>query len=209
MKIKIIGFLIISVLLFKTEFIFSQNLKTQTWKYKSSDYIYTSRDSDSIDTLFLPIDRPCFIRITTKRYVRDYQKINNSQYKNKLHLIYSTRLLSEDSTDVDNCCWSPSYYQIAPLITYIYTDSVRLRVDDLISLRVNKKKQMQYWESELNTKIGQSIVNYMPFIEMYLWMKISNEITLLCDKKKTLLFDLIDVQILPSGDDNCLTICRH
>lgn len=68
---------------------------------------------------------------------------------------------------------------------------------------------MQYWESELNTKIGQSIVNYMPFIEMYLWMKISNEITLLCDKKKTLLFDLIDVQILPSGDDNCLTICRH
>lgn len=204
MKSMVIKIFLVFFLLSNVNILFSQNRK-----YNGIEKIYTNRDLTRTDTLYLPIDRPCMLRITVMCCVREYQKIDNEPYKHALHpLTNDSYVLGNDSVDAKNCCWLPSYFRIAPLTTIVYVDSIRYPAYDVILLRMDKKSRIQFWEAQCKTEVGKSIVDYMPFIEMYLWEKITDETTLTSNKTQKTLYEFIDVQILPSEDNSCLSICK-
>lgn len=209
MKSKNITLLIVLFLIFDVGYIFSQNPKYKnSIKYKSTmDYRYSNRDLSKKDTLYLPIDKPCMLSILVMCYVRDYQKINNNCYLQTIHrLTNEYYMLNDDLEDIENCCWQPNYLRIMPQTTIIYVDSFKHPAHDVILTKVDEKIRMQYWKAQ--TEMGNLIVHYMPLIEMYLRKKITDEITLVCDTTTNTLFEHIDILILPSRDDNCLSICK-
>ena len=204
MKSMVIRIFLVLFLLSYANIIFSQNRK-----YNSIEKIYTNRDFNRTDTLYLPIDKPCMLRITAMCCIREYQKIDNEPYKHALHpLTNDSYVLGDDSVDVKNCCWLPSFFRIAPLTTIVYVDSIRYPAHDVIFLRMDRKSRIQFWEAQCKTEIGKSIVDYMPFIEMYLWIKITDETILTSNTTQKKLYEFIDVQILPSEDNSCLSICK-
>ena len=62
---------------------------------------------------------------------------------------------------------------------------------------------MSYWKADRETTIGNTVANFMPFIEMFLWQKINNEITLICDKSMVFIQENIIIQVMPS-ENICL-----
>ena len=204
MKSMVIRILLVLFLLSFVNILFSQNRK-----YNGIEIIYTNRDLNRTDTLYLPIDKPCMLRITAMCCIREYQRIDNELYKHTLHQLTSdSYVLGDDSVDAKHYCWLPSYYRIAPLTTIVYVDSNRYPAHDVILLRMDKKNRIQFWKAQYNTEVGRSIVDYMPFIEMFLWRKITDEMTLMSNTTQKTLYEFIDVQILPSEDNSCLSICK-
>ena len=116
-------------------------------------------------------------------------------------------MLSEDSVDFENCCWAPTYYRIYPEVTYVYFMNRKresaIDADDYITMNKIKNYNLSYWEADRGTPIGKTVANFMPFIEMFLWQKINNEITLICDKGNKLIQENITILIMPS-ENICL-----
>lgn len=174
--------------------------------YSTADF-YTNRILKT-DTLFLPIDTPCELHIRVRRLIKDVRTVAKSQYRQDMHSIWGNQfMLNEDSVDFDNCCWAPTYYRIYPEITYVFfmnrERKSAIDADDYITMNNIKNYNLSYWEAARGTSVGKTIANFMPFIEMFLWQKINNEITLICDKKKMFIQENITIQVMPS-ENICL-----
>lgn len=174
--------------------------------YSTTDF-YTNRVLKT-DTLFLPVDMPCELHIRVRRLIKDIQPVSKSQYWQDMHSIWENQfILSADRVDFENCCWAPTYYRIFPEITYVFFINRKRKsaidADDYITMNKIKNYNLSYWKADRGTPIGKTIAIFMPFIEMFLWQKINNEITLICDNEKKFIQENITIQIMPS-ENICL-----
>lgn len=198
----------ITILLFAVFIIPVSSLSAQEYKrfYSTTDF-YTNRYSKT-DTLFLPVDIPCELHIRVRRLIKDMQPVSKSQHWQDIHSTRGNQFtLSEDRVDIENCYWAPTYYRIFPEITYVFFMNRKRKsaidADDYITLDKIKNYNLSYWKADRGTPIGNTLANFMPFIEMFLWQKINNEITLICDKEQKLIQENITIQIMPS-ENICL-----
>lgn len=176
----------------------------QEKKHYSAIDFYTNR-SQQIDTLYLPVDTSCELCVHIRRYIKDYRRVTNPQHIQELHDWSSEKLLKEDSIDVENCCWIPTYYRVFPEFVYVFFKNrdrySAIDADEYIYPEQIGTSDLLYWKADKGTKIGKQIANFMPFIEMFLWQKINNETTVVCDKGQTLLLERIIIRILPSEEN--------
>ena len=198
----------IAILLLEVFIIPVSLLSAQEYKrlYRTTDF-YTNR-SLKTDTLFLPVDTPCELHIRVRRLIKDIQSVSKSQYWQDVHSIRGNQfMLSEDRVDFENCCWTPTYYRIFPEITYVFFINRKRKsaidADDYITQNKIRNYSLSYWKADRETTIGNTVANFMPFIEMFLWQKINNEITLICDKSMVFIQENIIIQVMPS-ENICL-----
>lgn len=198
----------ITILLFAVFIIPVSLLSAQECKrlYSTTNF-YTNRCLKT-DTLFLPVDTPCELHIRVRRLIKDIQPVSKSQYWQDMHSIRGNQfMLSEDGVDFENCCWTPTYYRIFPEIAYVFFMNRKRRsaidADDYITPNKIKNYNLSYWKADRGTPIGNTIANFMPFIEMFLWQKINKENTLICDNKIKFIQENISIQIMPS-ENICL-----
>lgn len=176
--------------------------------YNANDF-YTDR-CQQIDTLYLPVDTSCELHVYIRRYIKDCRKVTNPQHIQELHDWSSEKLLKEDNIDVVNCCWIPTYYRVFPEFVYVFFKNrdrySAIDADEYIYPEQIRTSDMLYWKADKGTKIGKQIANFMSFIEMFLWQKINNETTVVCDKEQTILLEQIIIRILPSEEKICLPL---
>ena len=85
------------------------------------EYFYTNRNDTLADTLYLPIEDKCLIRVDVFRYIDKIKKIDNSGYLQATHLSIGNSLLIDNKQDVKEFCYIPiRYKRIFPFFTSIY-----------------------------------------------------------------------------------------
>lgn len=176
-----------------------------------TDYFYTNRSSFIEDTLYLPIEKYYILRVDVSRYIDKLQKINNSQYIQTTHLSLTKDILQDREQDIKDFCYIPIHYKrILPFFTSIYNvdsaeqikyDKTKEQLVDVVYLHQDTASNIQYWGTEYKTVIGGIIADYMPYIEMFLWKKITNEITLV-NKNRELISDNVIIHVLPLQSTN-------
>lgn len=171
-----------------------------------SSNFYTNRNLSFIDTIYLPISEPCKLELMVLRLVSELNEVDNTPFLYQVHsnfLDYKSSYLCYHKEDVSIFHWIPNYSRIFPFICRIYLNgnTCQTRPNDAVNWTADSIWNIKYCRSMNKTKIGEEISLYMPFIEMYLWHKITNEITLVGKLKDMILFDYIEVQILSASKD--------
>lgn len=173
---------------------------------------YTSRDSNVIDTIFLPVDQQYIIKFSIYRYVDSTKIIDNQKYRifvNDLNLDPKYSKLQYHPDD-----WPLykhlviSYKTIMPMFVSIYD-----QVDSVTDMWLKKPIDVLYFmtqtisdncfesfQSHQKTSCGVSLLKYMTLFKYYLQQKIEKETTIIAEQSGDLLIDDVYVVLYPYAD---------
>lgn len=168
---------------------------------------FTNREENIVDTVFLPVQQRCVLLVDVHRFIDDVKRNNNDDTLPIVHLYESSlQLQAIDQDLIKDFCWSPiRYKRILPFLIRIFDiDSVeqisynktKEQLVDLIYLHKDTLFNFDFWGTERGSDLGNTIADYMPFLEMFLWQKIAKEVTLV-DKDKKLISESFIIFVSP------------
>lgn len=173
---------------------------------------YTDRNSETIDTIYLPVDQQFTMKFTVYRHIDSIKEIDNQKYRflvGDLGCTKETQKLQYNPND-----WAlyrylvVSHKIIVPMFVTIYNqvDSVsnlfREKPIDVIYYTTQTMSDICYesFQSHQQTSVGMSLLNYMTLFKYYLLQKIEKETTIVSKESGDLLIDDVCVVILPCKD---------
>lgn len=168
---------------------------------------FTNREENMIDTVFLPVRQRCVLLVDVRRFIDKVKRNNNDDTLPMAHLYESSlQLQTIDHDLIKDFCWSPiRYKRILPFLIRIFdVDSVeqisyykpKEQLIDLIYLHKDTLFNFDFWGTERGSDLGNTIADYMPFLEMFLWQKIAKEVTLV-DKDKKIISESFIIFVSP------------
>ena len=173
---------------------------------------YTNRNSNVIDTIFLPVDQKYIIKLSAYRYVDSVKTIDNQKYRlsvNNIDLDPKYSNLQNHPEDWPLYKYLViSYKTIIPMFVTIYNQA-----DSITNIWLNKPIDVLYFMTQTisdncfesyqayqNTSCGVYLLKYIPLFKYYLQQKIEKETTIISEQSGDLLIDDIYIVLLPCTD---------
>ena len=173
---------------------------------------YSSRDSQVIDTLFLPVDQQYTVKFSVYRHVDSVEMIDNQKYRFSVSNLSSDPKYSKLQQYPDD--WMLynymvlDYKAIIPMYIsiYIQTDSIsdlfkKKPIDVLFYTSTTLSDNCyELYQASNKTSVGLDMLKYVTLFKFYLKQKIEKEITIVAKESGDLLMDDVYIVILPCKD---------